>query len=268
MITPNNEAQQTNLAATMMIVEEGVMVSLGVRQISENFSERKTEILDITKSLTEVKTETQNENAQECYKSLRGLLKRLQDQESSLKKPLNDARSRITKIVSDASVDIEREMFRLKSMIGEFSEEKIRERQRIVDEIEKEKKRVDMERNALIEEMNRLSKAGDTKGVDSVLDDLAFVQTPLPIEVPSVSSVCGKIVRDFKVLNEGNKWKEHTDMLAFVAFAFAHPEIPLKGMIKIEIKRQDFLEALKDKDFLPNGADGIEIFERISTTIR
>ena len=125
-----------------------------------------------------------------------------------------------------------------------------------------------MERNLLIEEMNKLSKAGDTKGVDSVLDDLAFVQTPLPIEVPSVSSVCGKIVRDFKVINEGNKWKEHTDMLAFVAFAFAHPEIPLKGLIKIEIKRQDFLEALKDKDFLPNGADGIEIFERISTTIR
>jgi hypothetical protein len=268
MITPNNEAQQTKLAATMMIVEEGVMVSLGVRQISENFNERKTEILDITKSLTEVKTETQNDNAQECYKSLRDLLKRLVGQESSLKKPLNDARSRITKIVSDASIDIEQEMIRLKTMIGEFSEEKIRERQRIVDEIEKEKKRIDMERNALIEEMNKLSKAGDTKGVDSVLDDLAFVQTPLPIEVPSVSSVCGKIVRDFKVVNEGNKWKEHTDMLAFVAFAFAHPEIPLKGLIKIEIKRQDFLEALKDKDFLPNGADGIEIFERISTTIR
>ena len=268
MITPNNEAQQTKLAATMMIVEEGVMVSLGVRQISENFNERKTEILDITKSLTEVKTETQNDNAQECYKSLWDLLKRLVGQESSLKKPLNDARCRITKIVSDASVDIEQEMVRLKTMIGEFSEEKIRERQRIVDEIANEQKRVDMERNALIEEMNRLSKAGDTKGVDSVLDDLAFVQTPLPIEVPSVSSVCGKIVRDFKVVNEGNKWKEHTDMLAFVAFAFAHPEIPLKGLIKIEIKRQDFLEALKDKDFLPNGADGIEIFERISTTIR
>lgn len=268
MITPNNEAQQTNLAATMMIVEEGVMVSLGVRQISENFNERKAEILDITKSLTEIKTETQNDNAQECYKSLRELLKRLVGQESLLKKPLNDARSRITKIVADASADIEQEMIRLKSMIGEFSEEKIRERQRIVDEIANEQKRVDMERNALIEEMNRLSKAGDTKGVDSVLDDLAFVQTPLPIEVPSVSSVCGKIVRDFKVLNEGNKWKEHTDMLAFVAFAFAHPEIPLKGLIKIEIKRQDFLEALKDKDFLPNGADGIEIFERISTTIR
>lgn len=268
MITPNNEAQKTNLASVMMTVEEGVMVSLGVRQISENFNERKAEILDITKSLTEIKTETQNDNAQECYKSLRDLLKRLVGQESSLKKPLNDARNRIAKIVSDASVDIEQEMIRLKTMIGEFSEEKIRERQRIVDEIEKEKKRVDMERNALIEEMNRLSKAGDTKGVDSVLDDLAFVQTPLPIEVPSVSSVCGKIVRDFKVLNEGNKWKEQTDMLAFVAFAFAHPEIPLKGLIKIEIKRQDFLEALKDKDFLPNGADGIEIFERISTTIR
>lgn len=268
MITPNNEAQQTKLAATMMIVEEGVMVSLGVRQISENFNERKAEILDITKSLTEVKTETQNDNAQECYKSLRDLLKRLVGQESSLKKPLNDARCRITKIVSDASADIEQEMVRLKTMIGEFSEDKIRERQRIVDEIEKEKKRIDMERNLLIEEMNKLSKAGDTKGVDSVLDDLAFVQTPLPIEVPSVSSVCGKIVRDFKVINEGNKWKEHTDMLAFVAFAFAHPEIPLKGLIKIEIKRQDFLEALKDKDFLPNGADGIEIFERISTTIR
>lgn len=268
MITPNNEAQKTNLASVMMTVEEGVMVSLGVRQISENFNERKAEILDITKSLTEIKTETQNDNAQECYKSLRDLLKRLVGQESSLKKPLNDARNRIAKIVSDASVDIEQEMIRLKTMIGEFSEEKIRERQRIVDEIEKEKKRVDMERNALIEQMNKLSKAGDTKGVDSVLDDLAFVQTPLPIEVPSVSSVCGKIVRDFKVLNEGNKWKEQTDMLAFVAFAFAHPEIPLKGLIKIEIKRQDFLEALKDKDFLPNGADGIEIFERISTTIR
>jgi gas vesicle protein len=269
MITPNNESEQkvsTSLvSATMMMVEEGVMVSMGVRQISSNFNERKLELLGVTGGLLEVKSESQKEEAEECYKSIRSLLKRLQDQGSALKKPLNDARGKIGEIVTDASAALEKEMSRLKSMIGAFSEEKIRERQRIADEIANEQKRIDMERNALIEEMNKLSKAGDTKGVDAVLDDLAFIVEAPQVELPSVS---GRIIRDFKTISEGDKRKEEKDMLAFVAFAFAHPEIPLKGLLKIEIKRQDFLEALKDKDFLPNGADGIEIFERISTTIR
>jgi len=274
MITPNDKEQATDaqltstISKTMMVVEQGIMVSMGVEQISHQFSERRDNLIATTESLLTISDEAEKDHAEEAYKALRQLLKGLTEQGANLKKPLNDAKNKIGDIVTDNGLPIEREMFRLKSMIGKFSEEKIRERQRIVDEIEKEQKRVDMERNALIEEMNRLSKAGDTKGVDSVLDDLAFVQTPLPIEVPSVSSVSGKIVRDFKVINEGNKWKEHKDMLAFVAFAFANPEIPLLGMLKIEIKRQDFLEALKDKNFLPNGADGIEIFERISTTIR
>ncbi len=274
MITPSNQeptgnAQLTStISKTMMVVEQGIMVSMGVEQISHQFSERRDNLIATTESLLAISDEAEKDHAEEAYKALRQLLKGLTEQGANLKKPLNDAKNKIGDIVADNGLPIEREMFRLKSMIGKFSEEKIRERQRIVDEIAKEQKRIDMERNALIEEMNRLSKAGDTKGVDSVLDDLAFIQTPLPIEVPSVSSVSGKIVRDFKVTNEGNKWKEHKDMLAFVAFAFAHPEIPLLGLLKIEIKRQDFLEALKDKNFLPNGADGIEIFERISTTIR
>jgi hypothetical protein len=271
MITPSNEEQTSNaqltstISKTMMVVEQGIMVSLGVEQISHQFSERRDNLIATTESLLTIGSEAEKDHAEEAYKALRQLLKGLTEQGANLKKPLNDAKNKIGDIVTDNGLPIEREMFRLKSMIGKFSEEKIRERQRIADEIAKEQKRIDDERNALIEEMNKLSKAGDAKGVDAVLDDLAFVQDALPIELPSVS---GKIVRDFKVINEGDKRKAERDMLAFVAFAFAHPEIPLKGLLKIEIKRFDFLEALKDKDFLPNGADGIEIFERIATTIR
>ena len=110
----------------------------------------------------------------------------------------------------------------------------------------------------------KLKEQQEAAELDASFADMA----PAPAAVAPVTFTKGysaKMQRDVEPIGKPDEYHMARNLERFAAFAAANPSLNLLRLLKIELRRADFLEALKNENFLRDGAPGLRIWEHIQS---
>lgn len=120
----------------------------------------------------------------------------------------------------------------------------------------------------LQQEAKNLQEQQEQAAFDASMAEIA----PVPAAPPTVifsKGVSAKTQRDFNLIGDPDAYRMARSAEHFAAFAFANPTLNLVRFLSIEIKRRDFVDALKDDEFLKGiELPGVKVFETIRSVHR
>lgn len=110
----------------------------------------------------------------------------------------------------------------------------------------------------------KLKEQQEAAKLDASFADMA-PQVPPVAPVSFTKGYSAKMQRDVEPIGKPDEYHMARNLERFAAFAAANPSLNLLRLLKIELRRADFLEALKDENFLRDGAPGLRIWEHIQS---
>lgn len=238
----------------LRVVTEAISVSLGVRELTVDFSKRANELItEAGGFIAPPESDEQQEEIKKTQRSLAALRIEVTKQGEALKSPLNAARTKIIDIVKDGLMPIEKAEKRLEGFIQHRQQLLIRQQQERDAAAERERQRIANEAAAAqraLDDAERQRKAAElaaeqakalqgkakidaeaaaaklaaeaTKAEEEAFDRaLAAEATPEPVAAPVSELPMAKEVFDFEIIGD----RPDRQAQSLIALAAIYPEL-------------------------------------------
>jgi len=263
-----------------------VLTSMGVLDLTPDFTRRRETLVAAAKAVAQVQSTDDEAAAATAFKNLRALKKEVEAQSTGFKTPLNAAKTRIIDIVDTGLAPVDAAMKRLKDMIDGHAEELLAAQRKAESDRQAQIAKAAAEQRTAEEAARRLADlaarasspeaaaalAQQAQDAADAAEAAAMMPETAPVaEITHAKGISAKMVRDYGIIGDPDAFRMARSTELFAQWLFTkRPD--LARFLRIEIRRADMLEFLKDeaaaKMIAEANPPGVKFFERVQSTNR